>query len=203
MSPIQIPSTCNDTDMASQLRRARPRHEVPAHYRLRLRSFCSLPTTAHLIATSFRPLLYLRERIRFTPSPAHRHQLRDKTFSSTPLPLLALRPTFSRLFPQPISDPNSSKTLTIRPGNRSDPRNTCPRFLRALRSDFSVHAPVRPIGSDPPRDLFHMPREALDFGLTLVPTPDITIPTNSLFRHPRPLRHKSLGPSDLVRNLCP
>ena len=39
---------------------------------------------------------------------------------------------------------------------------------------------------------FHMPRKALDFGLTLVPTPDITIPTNSLYRHPRPLRHKLL-----------
>ena len=127
----------------------------------------------------------------------------SKTFSSTPLPLLALRPTFSRLFPQPISDPNSSKTPTLRPGNRSDPRSTCPKFLRALRSDFSVHAPVRPIGSESPRDPFHMLREALDFGLTLVPTPDITIPTNSLSRHPRPLRHKSLGPSDLVRNLCP
>ena len=48
-----------------------------------------------------------------------------------------------------------------------------------------------------------MLREALDFGLTLVPTPDITIPTNFLSRHPRPLRHKSLRPSDLVRDLCP
>ena len=50
---------------------------------------------------------------------------------------------------------------------------------------------------------YHMLREALDFGLTLVPTPDITIPTNFLSRHPRPLRHRSLGPSDLVSNLCP
>ena len=81
-------------------------------------------------------------------------QLRDKTFASTPLPLLALRPTFSRLFPQLISDPNSSKTLTLRPGNRSDLRNTCPRFLRALWLVFSVHTPVRPIGLEPPCDLF-------------------------------------------------
>ena len=81
-------------------------------------------------------------------------QLRDKTFASTPLPLLALRPTFSRLFPRLISDPNSSKTLTLRPGDRFNLRNTCPRFIRALRSGFSVHAPVRPIGSESSRDLF-------------------------------------------------